>query len=93
MSYCNLRDYPAAEAAYTQGITIDPGYAALYALRSEVRLRQGDRRGALEDGVKVRQSALSNSFGPMMEAGLRGDWTCETFFTYDYSTLGTESGQ
>jgi serine/threonine-protein kinase len=92
MAYCNLRDYPAAEAAYTQGLTLDPTYIVLYALRSEVRLRQGDRRGTLEDAVKVRQSALADTFGPVIEEGLRGNWTCEDFFTFDYSTLGGPSG-
>jgi hypothetical protein len=42
--------------------------------------------------VKVRQSALADTFGPVIEEGLRGNWTCEDFFTFDYSTLGGPSG-
>lgn len=93
MAYCNLRDYAAAEAAYTQGIALEPTYTALYALRSEVLIRQGNRLGAMQDGNEVQRSALASQFGPLLDAGLRGEWTCEQFVTFDYATLRPPNGQ
>ena len=87
LTNCNLRDYPAAETAYTHAIEIEPDYVALYALRSEVRIRQGDVGGALDDQQVVTSSPLGDVFAPLIEAALAGEWDCTTFFNYDYSQL------
>ncbi|MBN1681029.1 MAG: tetratricopeptide repeat protein [Anaerolineae bacterium] len=89
MVYCNLRDYEAAEEAYTRGIALDPDLVALYALRAEVRNRMGDTAGVLQDGAVVLESDVGSSFAPLLEAGLAGEWSCETFFSYDYAALET----
>jgi tetratricopeptide (TPR) repeat protein len=88
LAYCVLRDYAAAEEAYTRGIAIAPDFTVLYALRAEARMRQEDMAGALADAALVQQSPLSDTFDPLIEAGFGGAWSCEDFFSYDYSTLG-----
>lgn len=93
VAYCSLHDYPAAEAAYTQGLALDPGYTALYALRSEARQRQGDLEGALEDARTVQTGAQAAAYAPLLQAAVAGDWSCETLFDYDYSSLGDAHGQ
>jgi tetratricopeptide (TPR) repeat protein len=91
LAYCNLDDYAAAETAYSRGIEIDPTFMALYALRSEARLRQRDLAGAAADSQIILKSDLGPVFTPLLEAGVSGDWTCENFFSYDYSQLDTQS--
>lgn len=93
LAYCNLKDYAAAEAAYTRGIESQPDFIALYALRAEVRLKQQKLAESLEDGRVVQESDLADVFNPLLEAGLAGDWNCEQFFSFDYSQLGTEHAQ
>lgn len=88
VAYCNLGDYAAAEEAYTQGIALEPDYVALYALRAEVRLRQDNMPDSLADGEVVLQSDLGDTFAPLIEAGLAGEWRCENFFSYDYTRAG-----
>jgi len=87
LAYCNLDDYTAAEEAYTRGIELDPGFIALYALRAEVRLYLQDTVGAFADRDVVAQSDQAGTLIPLMEVGLRGEWSCKDFFSYDYSGL------
>jgi tetratricopeptide (TPR) repeat protein len=93
LAYCNLEDFAAAEAAYSRGIEIDPRFMVLYALRSEVRLRQRDLVGATADSQIILKSDLGPVFEPLLQAGVSGDWTCENFFNYDYSQLETTSDE
>jgi tetratricopeptide (TPR) repeat protein len=93
LAYCNLKDYAAAEAAYTRGIESQPDFIALYALRAEARLKQQKLTESLEDGKVVQNSDLADVFNPLLEAGLAGDWNCEQFFSYDYSQMGTVHAQ
>lgn len=90
---CNLKNYSAAETAYTHGIEVEPDFIALYALRAEVRLDQKNTTGALEDGQVVQQSRLSSAFMPLVQAGMKGEWDCTKFFNFDYSALGTGNAQ
>ncbi|MBN1202536.1 MAG: protein kinase [Anaerolineae bacterium] len=87
LAYCNLGDLEAAEAAYTRGIDLDPGFIALYALRAEVRMRQADMQGGLDDARIVEESDLGGAFLPLIEAGIAQEWSCETFLSYDYGQL------
>jgi serine/threonine protein kinase/tetratricopeptide (TPR) repeat protein len=90
LAYCNLGDLADAEQAYTRGIDADPTFTMLYALRAEVRARQGDVPGSLHDSLAVQQSDQADVYAPLMAAGVAGDWTCEKMFSFDYSQLGTE---
>ncbi len=87
VAQCNLKDYAAAETSYTGGIEAEPDYIALYALRAEVRAKQGDLRGALDDQRVVANSPLGPVFVPLVEAAAAGEWDCTTLFSYDYSQL------
>lgn len=78
-AYCNLHDYPAAEAAYTAGLELEPGFVVLYLLRAEARLRQKDLTGAFEDLGAVRDSELAKAFAEYIEAAISGELSCENF--------------
>ncbi|MFC1959925.1 protein kinase [Chloroflexota bacterium] len=80
-AYCNEQDYEAAEAAYTQGIAIDPDFIVLYVLRAEVRLRQQKMFDALADVMFVQQSDLADAFADLIDGARTGDITCENFFS------------
>jgi tetratricopeptide (TPR) repeat protein len=84
LAYCNLRDYPASEEAYTHGIEIAPDFVALHALRAEVRIRQGDPLGSAEDIAFIMQSDQADMFAPVLADASAGQWNCEQFFDYDY---------
>jgi serine/threonine protein kinase/tetratricopeptide (TPR) repeat protein len=86
-AYCNLRDYAAAEAAYTQGIEIDPGFIALYALRAEARMKQENQAGLLEDMRVIEASNQWSIYQPLLQAGMSGAWSCETFWDYNYASV------
>jgi tetratricopeptide (TPR) repeat protein len=87
LAHCALGDYQAAEAAYTRGIEVEPDYIALYALRAETHLRQKDLTAVNADARVVIQSDLAPMFAALMQAGLTGEWQCDQFFDFDYSTL------
>ena len=65
-AYCNLKDYPAAEAAYSKGIELDPDYPLLYLLRAEVRQKQGNLLGAGADTLAVANSPQGAMFAPLI---------------------------
>lgn len=79
-AYCNLKDYAAAEAAYTRGLELDPDFTVLYLLRAEVRLEQNNFAGATEDLGAVRNSELGGAFAESIEAALAGELGCESLF-------------
>ncbi len=87
LSYCNLGDYETAEAAYTRGIDAEPGFIVLYALRSEVRLRQLDLDGAAEDFAVIQNSPYAETFDALVSAATEGRWSCEDFFDFDYTAM------
>ncbi len=89
LAYCTLGDLAAAEQAYTRGIGVDPAFTMLYALRSEVRARQGDVSGSLQDSLAVQHSDQAEAYAPLLAAGVAGEWSCEKMFSYDYSQLET----
>jgi serine/threonine protein kinase/tetratricopeptide (TPR) repeat protein len=86
-AYCNLKDYAAAEAAYTKGIEADPEFVVLYGLRAEVRQKQGNLSGALADGAVLLQSDLAEVFTPLIPAITSGQLGCENLFDVDLQTL------
>lgn len=93
LALCNLRNYPAAEAAYTAGLEAEPDLNILYALRAEVRQRQGNTIGALADTRIVLQSELGPLFAPLIPALSSGLVSCENLFEVDLSEiLGTDGG-
>lgn len=79
ISLCSLEEYEAAEAAYTEGIKLDPDFIVLYLLRAEVRSAQKDLAGALEDVNFVRASELGPQLEPFIEMGLTGEFSCKDF--------------
>jgi serine/threonine protein kinase/tetratricopeptide (TPR) repeat protein len=89
LAYCNLGDLAGAEQAYMGGIDADATFTMLYALRSEVRARQGDAAGSLQDMQMVQQSDQAAVYAPLMAVGVAGDWSCEKMFSFDYSQLET----
>ena len=77
LSYCNLDDYANAEAAYTQGLTLDPSFTLLYLLRAEVRVELDEVTGAMEDIAAVQQSALAENLRPYLSAVESGEFSCK----------------
>jgi serine/threonine protein kinase/tetratricopeptide (TPR) repeat protein len=76
LAQCNLRDFTAAEAAYTNGLEADPSYALIYLLRAEVRLSRGNDIGAQEDFADVEQSELAEVVTPYVASMQAGDLNC-----------------
>lgn len=77
LSYCNLDDYVDAESAYTQGLTLDPSFALLYLLRVEVRVKQGNVPGAMEDIAAIQQSPFADNLAPYLSAAQSGEFSCK----------------
>jgi tetratricopeptide (TPR) repeat protein len=76
-AYCNLRRYPEAETAYTQGLDIEPNYPLLHLLRAEVRRNQNNLIGALADVADAREANLSAEFNALLDDSSA---TCENFW-------------
>ncbi|MEL6525312.1 MAG: hypothetical protein AAFQ07_06335, partial [Chloroflexota bacterium] len=93
---CNLQDYEAAEASYTEAINIAPDYTMLYFLRAEVRQRQGLGRAldALADLTVVTESEQATQFAPFTSLGvdITAQINCETIFDVDLTEFGFETG-
>lgn len=78
IAYCVLEDYETAEATYTQGIELEPDFIMLYMLRAEVRSKQGDLAGSVDDFQVAQQSDVwPNVEAIISESGTLG---CEAFF-------------
>jgi serine/threonine protein kinase/tetratricopeptide (TPR) repeat protein len=87
LAYCNLKDYPAAEAAYTKAIEAEPDYALPYALRAEVRLHQGNVLGVAADALDVSQHDVGGVYTALLAMAQAGDVSCENFFDADLSAI------
>ena len=85
ISYCNLEDYPAAEAAYTRAIELEPDFAALYVLRAEVRQKQGDLAGSDQDMFAAQTYDLGPEFAGLIQAIATGAVNCQNLFEADLS--------
>ncbi len=85
LAQCNLGDFAAAEASYSQLIALEPAYLMAHVLRLEVRLRQGNLVGAQEDVAALLQSDQASRFTPLVEPFMNGDLRCENFFDNDLS--------
>lgn len=77
LSYCNLDDHVEAESAYTQGLTLDPSFALLHLLRVEVRVKQGNVPGAMEDIAAIQQSPFADNLTPYLAAAQSGEFSCK----------------
>ena len=78
LSYCHLDNYVDAEAAYTQGLTLDPSFALLHLLRVEVRTKQGNVAGAMEDIDALQQNnELTANLAPYLAAAQSGEFSCK----------------
>jgi serine/threonine protein kinase/tetratricopeptide (TPR) repeat protein len=86
-AYCNLGDYAASEAAYTQAIELDENFTALYVFRAEVRLRQGNFLNAGADASHVLRSPDSELWLPIMSAAQSGEITCENVLDVDLEAI------
>jgi tetratricopeptide (TPR) repeat protein len=80
IAYCNLDQYAAAEAAYTQGIELFPDYYLLYMLRAEVRFNQNKLAGFIEDIQVVENSPQAATLSPIIEMAQAGEASCKTLF-------------
>jgi tetratricopeptide (TPR) repeat protein len=90
IAYCNYqKQYAAAEAAYTKGISIDPNLSLLYALRAEVRLKQNNALGGVADGAAAAQSPQGAIYLQLMPLIQKGELGCENLFDYDLSKIAT----
>jgi serine/threonine protein kinase/tetratricopeptide (TPR) repeat protein len=88
-AYCNLKDYPAAEAAYSKALELEPSLTLVYATRAEVRLKQNKVLEAAADGAQVLQSQAGAAFAPYVPLIQSGKLSCENFFNFDFSTVLT----
>lgn len=82
VAYCNLDNREAAEAAYTSAIELDPEYYIVYLLRSQIRLAQGNLLGSTQDLTTVQGTEWGQrpEIQSLIEAGLKQEVTCKTFF-------------
>jgi tetratricopeptide (TPR) repeat protein len=81
-AYCNLKEYAAAEAAYTRGLETDPDFIVLYLLRAEVRAKQNNLGGAFQDVGTAQASELGEALAGLIAASQSGALSCENFFSY-----------
>ena len=75
LSYCNVNDYTNAEAAYTQGLELDPSFTMLNFLRLEVRMEL--KMDIIEDLTAVQNSDISDNLIPYIEATQDGLFSCK----------------
>ena len=80
---CNLSKWADAEKSYTKGITLDPNYAVLYALRAEVRSKLGNLVGAFGDIQAMRKIKGSEELTALITNTASGgaSLSCQNFFT------------
>ena len=78
---CNLHRNEEAEVAYSRGLELAPDFALLHLLRAEVRLKQGNSDGALEDLGAAQQSPQAPLLAPLIAAAQEGKGGCETFLS------------
>ncbi|NDJ61473.1 MAG: protein kinase [Chloroflexi bacterium] len=81
VAYCNLRDYAAAEIAYTAGLEIEPDYLLIAALRGETRRARGDLVNALADAARV--TADDATTAELIALVEDPNASCENFFDLD----------
>ncbi|MBZ0277990.1 MAG: tetratricopeptide repeat protein, partial [Anaerolineae bacterium] len=85
-AYCNLGQYADAEGAYTIALDLEPEKPFVYLLRADVRLKQLNLVGALEDTDRVRQLVADTGIGEELiayvDAGLRLEVGCTNFFEW-----------
>ncbi len=82
LAYCNLRDYPSAQEAYTMAINYSPNFALAYVLRGQMRIEQGDRDAAAEDFTTARAQKQDPTFAAWIDAGQNMAWTCADMMEY-----------
>jgi len=90
LAKCNLRDYPAAESAYTSGLDADPDFTLLHFLRADVRLKQGNETGAEEDLAAIEQSAQAELLAPYVAALRAGELDCTNLLSTSNPVLATQ---
>ncbi|MBZ0282535.1 MAG: protein kinase [Anaerolineae bacterium] len=86
-AHCSLGQYAEGEAAYTLGIEREPDIALLYVLRGDVRIKQGNLVGALEDANHARQligeSGQGEELLAYIDAGILQQVGCQNFFEWE----------
>ncbi len=80
VAYCSLEDFAAAEETYTQGIEIEPDFTILYLLRAEVRNKQANLAGALEDFSVAQESEIWPNVEAILGEEGADSLGCNTFF-------------
>ena len=80
IAHCVMKQYPEAEASYSQAIDHAPSFTLLRLLRAESRLRQQNQGGAGEDVGFIQQDPNAAAFAPYLEAFSQGKFSCEMLF-------------
>ncbi|MCL4877240.1 MAG: protein kinase [Anaerolineae bacterium] len=80
VAYCILGEYEEAEAVYSQGIEREPDFTMLYLLRAEVRNKQGNLAGSLEDFQVAQQSDIWPNVEAILAESDAGALGCASFF-------------
>lgn len=82
-----------AEASYSRLIEAEPGFMAVYLLRAEVRLAQGDGAGAAQDLAAVLSSEQADMLQPYIDTlGTDTSLSCTNFMDYDFSAISEGTG-
>lgn len=82
LAHCSLNHYEEAEAAFSQAIRFNKGYALAYVLRGQVRSALGNEAGAARDFAGAHGHKLGDEFDRWIDAAERNRWTCATLWDY-----------
>ncbi|MBI5928801.1 MAG: protein kinase [Chloroflexi bacterium] len=80
VAYCVIGDLEASENAYTEGIERDPDFTVLYLLRADIRRRNNDLAGALQDFQSAQQTTYWPNFAELASNPANMNLGCENFF-------------
>ena len=82
LAHCSLDRYEDAEAAFSQAIRFNKGYALAYVLRGQMRSVLGDEAGAARDFAGARGHKLGDEFDRWIDTAEQNRWTCATLWDY-----------
>ena len=82
LAHCSLDHHEDAEAAFSQAIRFNKGYALAYVLRGQMRRALGDETGAARDFAGARGHKLGDEFDRWIGAAEQNRWTCATLWDY-----------
>lgn len=80
VAHCINQDYPAAEQAYSDGLTADPDFTVLYLMRADTRRQQNNLAGALQDFTSAQETPQWANFADLVNDPANANLGCESFF-------------